>query len=80
MNQDTCGWNFSSFEIFNNVKKSSSELRPEIFSFENKTALAEVFEHFYDEKEYRKSFSFMLLLKLELFTFTNLTEVTNDCK
>ena len=22
----------------------------------------------------------MLLLKLELFTFTNLTEVTNDCK
>ena len=43
---------FLCFEIFNNVKKLtavSSELRPGIFSFENKTALTEAFEHFYDE-------------------------------
>ena len=42
---------FLYFETFNIVKRAvSSEFRPEIFSFENKTALTEVFEHFYYEK------------------------------
>ena len=42
---------FLYFETFNNAKRAvSSEFRPEIFSFENKTALTEVFEHFYYEK------------------------------
>ena len=42
------------FEIFPNAKNLiavSSELRPDTFLFENKTALFEVFEHFYDEKK-----------------------------
>ena len=42
------------FEIFPNAKNLiavSSELRPDTFLFEIKTALFEVFEHFYDEKK-----------------------------
>ena len=42
------------FEIFHNAKNLiavSSELRPDIFLFENKTVLFEVFEHFYNEKK-----------------------------
>ena len=44
---------FLCFEIFNNLNKSlavSSELRCDIFLFENITVLLDVFEHFYGEK------------------------------
>ena len=56
---------FLCFEIFNNVKKLiavSSELRPEIFSLKIRRRLLKLLNIFM--MKYRKSSSFMLILKL----------------